>query len=342
MHKSIIRARSANRNVKIQIRTYENYLHEDMSFSTSKDVEFLSAVSLGLKHRVKKIIRTGRHNLQIRDRSGSNAVHIAAKKNDPELLKMICEKGVPASIRKRDGMFLTPFMIASKHGCKESLEYLHMEARVDIFTRDNEGQNAVHYAAIGGSLECFVYLVKNAKLPYKDCNTVNGNTVLHLAAKHGNLAVIKYCCEVLKLDPHQFNYQGMAPLRFAIENNYLHTVTYFVGVWSVNVFLPDDKGISPIAYAASYKHLFIIFSYLSDMVPAESLVEGDLLLTRSIHEPPLTPLKAAFKYNNSQAIELISKKTEKQRKINVHWISTHSNILGKLDKSIINNIINYT
>ena len=114
-------------------------------------------------------------------------MNIAAKKNDAELLRMICEKGVPASIRKRDSHSLTPFMIAAKHGCKDSLEYLHKEAKVDIYTKDSEGQNAVHYAALGGDIDCFVYLVKVAKLDYKQCNNVNGNTVLHTAAKHGNL-----------------------------------------------------------------------------------------------------------------------------------------------------------
>ena len=143
---------------------------------------------------------------------------------------MICEKGVPASIRKRDSHSLTPFMIAAKHGCKDSLEYLHKEAKVDIYTKDSEGQNAVHYAALGGDIDCFVYLVKVAKLDYKQCNNVNGNTVLHTAAKHGNLAIVRYCCEVLKIDPHQFNYVCKSPLRFAVENNFLNTVIYLISV----------------------------------------------------------------------------------------------------------------
>ena len=339
---SFSRAKSANRNLKIPLRSYENYLHEDISFFSSKDVEFLSAVSLGMKNRVRHIIKKGKHNLQIRDRSGSNAVHIAAKKNDAELLKMICEKGVPASVRRRDQNAITPFIIAAKHGSIESVKYLHDEARVDIYIKDKEGQNAVHYSAMGNSLECFSYLVKEAKISYKDCNTVNGNTVLHTAAKHGSLSIVRYCCETLKLDPHQFNYESKSPLRFATENNHFHIVVYLVSVWNVSVFLPDDKNVTIIAYAARYEHLLKIFKFFASVVASESLVEGDLLLTRSIESPPLTPLKAAIKYKNKNAIDLILQQNEMRRKLYVKWIAKHSPILSKLSKTVIENMSKYT
>lgn len=340
--KTILRAKSANRHFKIEIRNYEDYLEEDLLMNKGKDLEFLSAVSLGLNGRVKKIIKTGRYNLKVRNRSGCNAMHLAAKKNDTELLKMICEKGVPASLKKLVSPTITPFMIAAKHGCKESLQYLHREARVDIHVKDNEGLNAVHYAAIGGDLDSFVYLIREAKLNYRDCNNVSGNNVLHLACKYGNLPIVRYCCETLKLDPHQYNYEGFSTLRFAVENNKINTVMYLVSVWNVSMFLPDDHGISPIAYAASYEQIFRIFQYFADVVPSESLIEGDLLLSRSAEDPPLTPIKAAMKFNNQKAVELIQNKTQIRRKSYVLWISKKSMIMKQLSREIIRNVINFT
>jgi ankyrin repeat protein len=269
-------------------------------------------------------------------------MHLAAKKNDTELLKMICEKGVPASLKKLVTPTVTPFMIAAKHGCKESLEYLHREARVDIKMKDNEGLGAVHYAAMGGNLESFIYLIKEAKLSYKDCSNINGNNILHLACKHGNLPIVRYCCETLKLDPHQYNYEGVSTLRFAVENNKLHTAIYLVSVWNVSMFLPDDKGISPIAYAASYEGTFRIFQYFAEVAPSEALIEGDLLLSRSVEDPPLTPLKAAIKFKNRKVVELIHSKTQVRRKSYVLWIFRNSEILAKLDGDIIRNVINFT
>jgi ankyrin repeat protein len=339
--KIIIRAKTTNRNLKIPLKSFETYINDTVGIYSTKDVEFLSAVSLGLKNRVKQIITEGEHNLYIRDKSGSNAVHIAAKKNDPELLRMICEKGVPASIRRKGNKALTPFLISAKHGCKDSLVYLHTEAKVDIHTKDTEGQNAVHYAAMGGDIDCFIYLVKTAKVGYKACNTVNGNTVLHTAAYYGRLAIVRYCCEVLKLDPHQFNYQGKSTLRFAIEGNSINTVLYLISVWNVSVFLPDDRSVTPIAYAASYKQLYKIFEFLTSIVSPESLVEGDLLLTRSLAFPPLTPLKAAFKHKNALAIDLIQKKTETRRKQYLIWISKNSPLMKKMKEHIIQNILMY-
>lgn len=335
MRRKILRSTSANRHNKIEIRTYENYLQEDLSFSKSKDKEFLSAVSLGLNSRVKKIIKTGRCNLNIRDQEGANAIHLAAQKNDTELLKLICEKGVPASLKKRSNPTVTPFMIAAKHGCKDSLEYLHKEAKVDIHMKDSEGQNAVHYAAIGGNLACFTYLIKNARLKYKDCNTVNGNTVLHLACQFGGFSIVRYSCEILQLDPHQYNYEGISTLRLAVQNNHIRIVMYLVSVWNVNIFLPDDQGISPIAYSASFDYLYQIFAYFAEIVQSEALIEGDLLLSRSIDDPPLTPLKAAIKYRNEKAVQLIFDKTRNRRRLYLYWISQKSPILKKLSKNII-------
>ena len=340
--RTILRAKSANRHFKVGIRNYEDYLEEDLSMNQGKDLEFLSAVALGLNGRVKKIIKTGRYNLKVRNRSGCNAMHLAAKKNDTELLKMICEKGVPASLKKLVSPTVTPFMIAAKHGCKDSLQYLHREARVDIGIKDNEGLNAVHYAAIGGDLDSFVYLIRECKLSYKEGSNVNGNNVLHLACKSGNLPIVRYCCETLKLDPHQDNFEGISTLRFAVENNKINTVMYLVSVWNVSMFLPDDHGISPIAYAASYEHTFRIFQYFAEVVPSESLIEGDLLLSRSAEDPPLTPIKAAIKFNNQKAIDLIQNKTQIRRKSYVLWISKKSDIMKHLNQEIIRNVINYT
>ena len=108
------------------------------------------------------------------------------------------------------------------------------------------------------------------------------------------------------------------------------------------MFLPDDKGISPIAFSASNPCFFPIFKFIASVVPDPALVEGDLLLTRSIKSPPVTALKAALSHKNSSAVELILQKNEARRKKYVLWISQHSPILSKLNKNLIENIIKYS
>lgn len=215
---------------KVAVKSYRAYLDEDIGFVSRKDHEFLSVVSLGLKSRVEQMIKKGHHNLLVKDKAGNNAVHIAAKKNDSDLLRMICDTGVPASLRKRGSNNITPFMIAAKHGAKESLIFLHKEARVDVHQKDSLGQNALFYAVVGGDLNCLKYLIEEGKLNFKLTNNENGNTILHTAAENGHLHVVRFCCEALHLDPHRFNLKSKSPLFLAIEANSINLVSYFHSV----------------------------------------------------------------------------------------------------------------
>ncbi|CAG9328698.1 unnamed protein product [Blepharisma stoltei] len=341
MSRSASPTKSDKKLSKVPVKSYRTYLDEDIGYVSRKDHEFLSVVSLGLKQRVEQMIKKGHHNLLVKDKSGNNAVHIAAKKNDMDLLRMICDTGVPASLRKRGSNNVTPFMIAAKHGCKDSLSYLHTEARVDVHQKDSQGQNALFYAVIGGSMECLKYLIEVAKLNYKITNNENGNTLLHTASLYGHIHLVRYCCETLRMDPHRFNLKGKSPLFLGIEANSLIIVTYLHSVWGVNIFLPNDDGMSPLAFSASDSKFFGIFSYLATLVSPESLVEGDPLLTKSLQHPPITAQHAALSNNNQLAIDFISKKTIRKRRVYLLWMAEKSPLLQNIKSKLIEGVLSY-
>lgn len=323
----------------IKIKSYADYLNEEITSIHRKDNEFLSVISLGLRPRVEKMIKTGKHNIQIKDTDGNNAIHFATKKNDPELLKMLCELGVAPSSKGFNKA--TPFMVAAKYGCLENLKYLKNEACVDVHSKDKFGQNALFYAVRGESLECVRYLIKDCKLNYKLCNLETGDTLLHTASRIGNLNLVKYLIKNLKLDPHLYNSECKSPLRLAVEANALEVVKYLYESEGANLFIPDDLGHSPISYSAFDPKLIEIFTYFSQVVQRKSLMQGDLMLTGSISNPPITPFQGAKLGQNYPALDIIFSKTVLKDRVQFIWTSQKSPLYQKLEKIFILQISEY-
>lgn len=62
--------------------------------------------------------------------------------------------------------------------------------------------NALHAAALGGSLDCVKYLIPllgDRRFATND----TGDTCLHLACSYGHLEVVQYLIEECGLDPEQ-------------------------------------------------------------------------------------------------------------------------------------------
>ena len=134
---------------------------------------------------------------------------------------------------------VTSYTISAKRGCLKSLEYFHKEAKVDFTSLDSSGQNAIFYAVVGGSIPCAEYLVKRVKLNYKICNRLNGNS---LVRQTGIVDIVKWCCEVLKLDPHRYNFSGQNCLRLAVEAENLQSVKYLYMKMGFNPYAADNYG----------------------------------------------------------------------------------------------------
>jgi len=66
---------------------------------------------------------------------------------------------------------------------------------MDVDTKDNQGNTALHYAALWGHLEIVKRLVEERNMDvYTKDN--QGNTALHYAALGGRLEIVKWLVEV--------------------------------------------------------------------------------------------------------------------------------------------------
>ena len=84
---------------------------------------------------------------------------------------------------------------ASKKGHVDCIQNLYDNCDdFDVNCRDYMGNNALHYASIGGYLECIKLLIEFGVDIYCEAN-VCGSTSLIFASYYGHLDCIQYLCE---------------------------------------------------------------------------------------------------------------------------------------------------
>ena len=129
---------------------------------------------------------------------------------------------------------------ATKHGLyhiiKKELKFLKKQMEADvknaykIFPFDDEGKNALHYAAIKGDIETFK-MIESYFPKYINCvSRKNGHSTLEFAVGEGNLEIVEYLLKKGALDhttftnkfaKNSFTIYRHTPQHTAAENLYL-------------------------------------------------------------------------------------------------------------------------
>jgi ankyrin repeat protein len=99
---------------------------------------------------------------------GSNVLHSAAAGGDLDCIALVFEK-TSIDVNSTDDDGTTPVMEAFCNGELEAAKVL-VERGSDLLCVDNDGWNALHYAAEGGDLDCVEWLLANAAI---DVNSVD-------------------------------------------------------------------------------------------------------------------------------------------------------------------------
>ena len=113
----------------------------------------------------------------------------------------------------------------------------------------------LHLAAYHGWLD----IIKAIEEYYKcNCTDSNGCTPLHYAAGQGSLAVIAYLITELDYDPTTPNNIGTLPLHIACRNDHLNATKYFITEQNCDPNVKNRDGPTPLHYASAGGHLNII------------------------------------------------------------------------------------
>ncbi|KAL7153743.1 hypothetical protein ABFS83_04G189000 [Erythranthe nasuta] len=149
----------------------------------------------------------------IKARNGFDALHIAAKQGDLEVVKVLMESHPELSMTV-DMANTTALHTAATQGRIEVVNYfLEQESSLATIARSN-GKTALHSAARYGHLEVVkALLCKEPRIATR--TDKKGQTALHMAVKGQNLEVVE---ELIRADPSTINMidtKGNTPLHIA-------------------------------------------------------------------------------------------------------------------------------
>ncbi len=144
------------------------------------------------------------------DPAGNTLLHVAARNGNVRLLEILLKGKANPNARNRVGD--SPLMLAAYNGKQPAIDFL-LTAGAEL---NHTGWTPLHYAVFAEQAEMVAYLLqKGANV---DARAPNEQTALMLAAKNGNLAIVKLLLNA-KADPALADQHGDTPLTLAQKNN---------------------------------------------------------------------------------------------------------------------------
>ncbi|GFG27323.1 serine/threonine-protein phosphatase 6 regulatory ankyrin repeat subunit B [Aspergillus udagawae] len=182
-------------------------------------------------------------DLNLGDRLGQKAIHLAAERGNERILRQLLEQGVEVNSRcadeqrvlhraafvgsepvvelllrtpgvkvnAQDSLKRTALHLAAQHGHKGAVKQLLSSDRVDLSLAESAGKTPLHLAAEYGN-EAIVELL----MPRTDCDQQDavGQTALHLAAARGYSTIVRLLLETST--PNLQDVMGRTALHLAI------------------------------------------------------------------------------------------------------------------------------
>lgn len=138
---------------------------------------------------LKQALKKENVNTRFESQGFQTALHIAAGKNDLEMVKVLLREG--AKPNPNDGFRNTPLLVAIESRAHLKLIKLLLDSGADTSVRNAMGQTALHIAMeVMPSLGLLEELVDSGtKLNKQD---IDGSTPLHIGARRGELFAVEY------------------------------------------------------------------------------------------------------------------------------------------------------
>jgi ankyrin repeat protein len=175
---------------------------------------------------------------------GQDALHIAAKSDQSEMIRCLVENG--ASMSSRDNSMRTALLLACSRGHYAASKTL-IELGACTGVRDIKGRTALHHAACLGDASLVSLLIQSGIV--KDRVDDRLYTPVHLAAYHGHYSCVVALIEG-GLSSMKSNEPGDLPIHSACRiDNTLPIVEYLYGVSPECVVTRNSAGHFPVQTA---------------------------------------------------------------------------------------------
>lgn len=155
---------------------------EDANATNAEGRRILACCALSSAHDCIKFLLKNGHVTEINhtDSKDQTALHLACKVGSKKCAQLLLDAGANPSITDKDGN--TPLLIACMNNQTACAEILVLRTNPDINHQNNEGNTAMHYAALPGpSALCKLLLELNPNL---SLSNNEGKTALFIGKEH--------------------------------------------------------------------------------------------------------------------------------------------------------------
>ena len=193
------------------------------------------AAEAGYMDLCKVLIDEFNFDIHITDHFGRSALHHCAVNGSHELFQYFLKKGIDTNLKTRHGE--NCLHIAARFGHVELCKMLIEKYGFNIHTVDRYGRSPLHKCfdsfpsqkcidCFGIRNELFQYFFSMGSNIYQE--TSNGENILHLAAKMGQMSLCKTLIEKYNFDVHTLNNSGKGLLHHCARAGYYELFQYFV------------------------------------------------------------------------------------------------------------------
>ncbi|MCY3974076.1 MAG: ankyrin repeat domain-containing protein [Simkaniaceae bacterium] len=189
-------------------------------------------VIAGMTDVVKRLVLSGRADLNAQDDEGYTPLHYAADREETDMVALLVkEKEIKLNLKDHEG--LTPLYLATLLGRIGAVMLLigRKESKFDL--RDHEGRTLFHLAVLSGRIDMVASLVEKegVELNLKDHR---GNTPFHLAVLLNQAGTVTLLSMHQKVELNAKNNEGRTPLHYAvmprIHTHIAKTLIFHTGV----------------------------------------------------------------------------------------------------------------
>ncbi|XP_021376771.1 uncharacterized protein LOC110465343 [Mizuhopecten yessoensis] len=260
---------------------------------------------------VKYIIKTTPTLLSLIDKAGRTALHDGAASGDMQVYDELKDAGLSPMDFPHDGT--TVLHIAAENCHSDLARNIIIKTPEIVLYMDHSGKTALHSAAAGGTWALFKKVCQFGISP--KCTTDNGSTVLHIAAEHGNVPLVKTLVQGISDLVKTVDDEGRTAMHFAAaggnadvfdlllqagltpepapnsSNSVLHVAAYKAHVDLVRyvirklpdmVPLTDESGWTALHYAAAAGNLQVFFILLkAGLSPRHATHDGSTVLHKA-------------------------------------------------------------
>lgn len=191
--------------------------HFDISNADSINY-FVDLCHTGCVKEVREILTETKLDLNFIDEDDPRSMPpllIAAKGNQPEMVKLLLEFGAHPDYVTPKGLSLAHYVI--KSGNVQWLDELCQAKIVDLKAADKTGTALIYYAIITmshNSTEMIQYLLSQGVSPFSKC--ADKSCALHGAAQAGNINLFNHLVG-LGLNVNALNSEGLKPVQIAMQ-----------------------------------------------------------------------------------------------------------------------------